>query len=716
MKARHLTASGLLMLVTGCGGNVLSTASYASATDDHGTWKHLLPGQRIVLHAPAGSVCPAMSGASFSELESGGVPLAGHPSAARAQVLEIVDSRVKTGPDGFVGLEVRAKSGQSSWIKLPAGSRAECVRKAPDNVDEVAALVGKRLGFAPWRPECKQVVAVGDAPAAMLVDADPGVPLEVDSFAMGAPRAADRMQGKPGDALWVVMTGGALEVRADSAKACFAPGGQQPTGVTELLRQPMGRCTQNDDGGKTHLECRSTLGVWSGTTTDRSVELRAVRRTLGAVHFLDGTPVSGARYAKAVVSVTQGAAGDPRGRALNQALDRSVRRAIENDPSGNVRISSPGAADVTYLLHVEVSDLRIGELERIETTGESQYKIRDEIRDNPDKPAAEQRVVQARSTLAEAEREYREERRTWEQAKQAAIDECRRQAEQVKNDSNRAWANAGCDVASVLGHLVEPSDSDVRSAQSEVTEAESELAGMPDTITVPIMGTWTYPKIVYRRATGATLKLAMRSAGESEPTVVSMKLDHRWEDYEVQADGAHNVKGHEPDRRPIQSDDALVPFVAEKASQMLAVRLRAALSQAAIEQARQAFLAAGNSPSKPGFEAVDAIAFETAGGRIERAVLRGEATLAEGAPFALPVRSAKPAPGACMLAVAVADGASATDLALASKDGTVADLRGGSLAVIEACDGEPLGELSLSSKLGGTARWGLYLTRSEQKP
>jgi hypothetical protein len=719
MRAPTQIAALAALMLGACGGNVLSTASYADASGDENGWKHFMPGQRIVLHAPAGVACPAVSGASFEEIESGGVALEGHRAAAKALLFEIVDSRVKTGLAGFIALEVRTKNGASSWLKLPAGSRCDCVLAAPKGVDEVVALEGRKLAFLPWRPECRELAAVGEAPAAMLIDADPGLAFEVQSFAVGARSPLARREGKPGGALWLVMNGGTLEVRADVVKSCFgAPDEKRPELITALIRMPAGRCSESDDGGKRHIECRSTLGAWSGVVADRALDLRAVRRSLGAVHFVDGQPVSGARYAKAVVAVTQGAAADPRGRELYRALDQSVRRAIVSDGSGSVRISTPGAADVTYKLHVEVSDLSIGPLERHETTDQSEYKIRDDVRDNPDKPRARERVQTARDALRDAEQSYQEEVRLWEQAKQAALDECRRQAEQMKSDANRMMASSTCDIASVAGQLVKPGDSALRNARSELADAESTLAGTPDTITVPIMGSWTYKKTLYRRATSAQLKLTMQGVNDAQPSVVPIPLSHQWEDYEVDADPAHNVKGNRPEPRFLQSDDALVPFVAEKASAALAVRLRAALSQAAIEQAMRAFREAGNAPPKPGFEAVDAIAFETAGRRLDRVVLRGEATLASGAPFALPVRSAKPGAGSCLLAVAVAETGSATDLALTAPDGAVADLRGGSLALVEVCDGDtrPIEQLSLASKLGGKARWGLYLTRADAKP
>lgn len=713
----HFTAA-LAVAASACGGKVVSTARYASTTGQEVAWKPLLPGQRVVLHAPEGVACPVHAGGSFAELEKGGTPLSGHESTRKARVFDIVDSQVKTGLGGFVALQVREKGGATSWLKLPAGSEPACVFPAPAGIDEVAALAGKKLGYAPWRQSCRTIQAVGEAPAAMLVDAEPGLEFEVDSVAIGAASASARAAGKAGGELWAVLNGGALEVRADTLKQCFVPAGtERPAQVTEFVRLPLGRCTQSDDEGQPHVECRSTLGVWSGTRTDRAVELRAVRRTLGAVHFVGERPVAGARYAKAVVAVTQGAATDPRGALLNQALDQAVKRAIENDPSGSVRVAPSGSPDVTYKLHVQVSDLNIGPLEKQNSTGQSQYKIRDEVRDNPDKPAARQRVEVARGALGQAETDYAEEVRRTEALKQAAIETCRRQAEQMKSDSNRTAVGAACDIGSIAAQFIQPSRDGVQSARDELTNAQAALAGMPDTITVPIMGTHTYPKLIYRRATSATLALSMQGVQEASPSVLTLRIAHRWEDFEVEGDAAHNVKEHRPDPRPIRSDDALVPFVAERASAELAVRLRAALSQAAVEQAKRAFAEAGNPPPKPGFEAVDAIAFDIAGKRLERVVLQGEAQLTDAAPFALPVRTARPAAGGCVLAVAVADGGAATALSLSTPDGAVADLRASSMAVVEACGDEvaAIKTLALSSKTGGAARWGLYLTRSEDK-
>ena len=192
-------------------------------------------------------------------------------------------------------------------------------------------------------------------------------------------------------------------------------------------------------------------------------------------------------------------------------------------------------------------------------------------------------------------------------------------------------------------------------------------------------------------------------------------LVHEWSDYEVQGDNAHNVKGHSPDRGPIQNAEALVPFVAEQASKRLAAELRSAISEAAIERAVKAFRASGNAPPQPGFETVDAMAFDTAGRRLKRVEFRDRAQLARGAAFTLPAGAAQLAPGECLLGVAVAADASTLDLAIYTPDRRHADFRGGRAAVIEVCQGQPntasvVERMLLESKSGGEARWGLYRT------
>jgi hypothetical protein len=269
---------------------------------------------------------------------------------------------------------------------------------------------------------------------------------------------------------------------------------------------------------------------------------------------------------------------------------------------------------------------------------------------------------------------------------------------------------------------VQPSHDAVDAARQELANAETAFASTPDTITVPIMADWPYTKKIYSRSTSATLTISMRSNDAPRATVLSVPLSVTWNDYEVAADPPHNVEGHQPDQGPINDQEALIPFVADQASAALATRLRAAISNATVEQAMKAFIAAGNEPPKPGYEGVDAVAFEAAQTRLARVVLRGKADLgAGGSAFVLPSKAARLAPDECLLAVAVAPSDGAIDLRMQTPNGSHGDLRGASLATVEVCRDEigtddSVGALELKSEVGGTVRWGLYRTSISAPP
>ncbi len=707
--------AALAALPLGCGGGMVATSRYATATDSgpDSAWEKLSPGHRIVVSPREG--CAVSSGASLADLEAGRVAAL---QGAGAQLFTIKDSLIKSGSDGFVALDVTPAPGQPLWLRLATGDQA-CVFAAPDHVDELNAMVRSRAVFAPWKPECSSIVAAGNAPAAVLTAGEGGNSFEVAGFELGAANAVDFAANKPGGSAWIALGGGALKVREDTFRSCFAkpeePAAQRPPGLEPLVRTAEGRCTKSDDRGKVHLECRTSLGIWEGPMTNNAIELALVRRTLGPVHFLDGRPVNGTRYARAVVAVTQGQAKDSRGQALYAAMDRAVTNAVTRDSGGDVRVAAPNSRDVTYRVHVEVSELSIGELSTREVTETTEYKAGEDVRPNPKKPEARQRVATAEQSLRDEEQNYREAVAVFEEAKRVAIEQCNNQANSMQDATAKQWAQTGCNVAEIAGGLVQPSESGVTNARNELSEAESELASTPDTITVPIMKDWNYTKRIYARSTRAVLALSMQSADAPQPTVKTIPLAHEWSDYEVQNDGAHNVKGHSPDRGPIQNAEALVPFVADQASKVLAAELRSAISEAAIERAVKAFRAAGNAPPQPGFETVDAMAFDTAGRRLKRVEYRDRAQLGHGGSFALPAGAAQLAPGECLLGVAVAADAATLDLALYTPDRRHADFRGGRAAVIEVCQSQPnisavVESMLLESKSGGEARWGLYRT------
>jgi hypothetical protein len=659
--------------------------------------------------------CAVSSATSLADVQAGRVaPLAG----AGAHLFTIKDSLVQPGSDGYVALDVTGAPAQPLWLRLASGDHA-CVFSAPQHVDQLAALARTRTVFAPWKPECSQLVATGIAPAAVLTAGEGGNFFEVAGFELGANGAADFVANKPGGTAWIALGAGNLKIREDSFKSCFArpedPMARRPPGLEPLVRTAEGRCTKSDDRGKVHLECRTSLGVWEGPMTNDALELALVRRTLGPVHFLDGRPVNGTRYARAVVAVTQGEAKDSRGQALYTAMDRAVMNAVARDSGGDVRVARPNARDVTYRVHVEVSELVIGELTTREVTETTEYKAGEDVRPNPKKPEARQAVETAAQNVEDEERDYQQAVAVFEEAKRVALEQCQNQVNSMQDGTNKQWAQTGCNVAEIAAGVVQPSESGVREARSALAEAESTLAQTPDTITVPIMKDWNYTKRIYGRSTRAVLALSMKAEDAPQPVVKRINLAHEWSDYEVQADHAHNVKGHSPDRGPIQNAEALVPFVADQASKRLAAELRSAISEATIERAVKAFRAAGNAPAQPGFEAVDAMAFDTAGRRLKRVEYRDRAQLGRGGSFTLPAGVAQLAPGECLLGVAVAADAAPLDLALYTPDRRIADFRGGRAAVVEVCQSQQVTaavveSMLLESKSGGEARWGLYRT------
>jgi hypothetical protein len=710
-----VSLSAVAVLPLGCGGGFMPTSRYASATDapPDSAWSALGSGRRIVVSSTAG--CPVTASASLRDLEAG---RAGPLTGPGAQLLTIRDSLVNTGAEPFVALEVAGRGGAPFWLKLPVGNAA-CVNPAPAHVDQLSALAGSRVVFAPWKPECSELAAVGTAPASVLTASNDGAAFEVGSFEMGSIRALDFAANKPGNGVWLTLGGGSLRVREDVLKSCFArpeePAARRPQSLEPLVKIAESRCQKSDDGGKAHVECRTSLGVWEGQMTDGALELSLVRRTLGPVHFLNDRPVNGARYARAIVAVTQGDARDSRGQALYAALDHAVRNAVGTESGGDVRITSPSARDVTYRVHVEVSELQIGELVTRELTETTEYKAGEDVRPNPKKPEALKRVETARQDLQQEEESYRRAVALFDEAKRVALEECQAKVNSMEDGVGKQLAQSGCNVAGVAGGLVQPSDSDLESARTELSEAESALEQMPDTITVPIMKPWSYTKRMYSRSTSAVLALSMQPVDSAQPAVKRIPLAHQWSDYEVQADPAHNVKGHSPDRNPIQNAEALVPFIAQQASHTLASELRSAISDAAIERAVKAFRASGNAPPQPGFETVDALAFDAAGKRLKRVEFRDRAQVPKGGSFALPAAVAQLGAGECLLAVAVGSDASTLDVALYTPDRRHADFRGGRAAMIEVCRAE-LGAASsvermlLESRSGGEARWGVYRT------
>ncbi|HHH31475.1 MAG TPA: hypothetical protein ENK57_24440 [Polyangiaceae bacterium] len=704
---RPLYAIASLCLLAACGPPRVASQTYALslANDPDATlpaaWAHFMPGERVVLAPSEG--CPVEIADDVDALEDQPGELKKAPWLEKASAWQIDDSMVRVADDtggGYLALAI-SQGTQHHWLRLDAGETLSCVQPVTPAIIAALKLRGTTQVFTPWKPGCREIQAAGHAPRSALLESEPGTTLQVDDVVFAPKLATD---SGPGGEPWVEMNNRTLRVRADVIASCFTDGAggaiEPPDDASAMLHMPAERCTEDEHDGKRHMKCTTTVGVWEGVTQDRAVALQLVHRTLGPVHFLDGRPVSGGRWADAVVAVTMGERSDSRVAALYDVMERTIAETVAAE-DGAVRIATVDDPAVTYRVDVEVSKVSIGELETRTSIETSEYQDGTRTEPNPKKAEARDRVANAEAAMAEAEADYQSDLAQGEALREGCISACN----EAKNQLARDLCKAGCKIPQV-------SQSGVNNARSELAQARAQLENTPDTIEIPIMKTWSYDKKHFARSTDATLSIVMQPTG-GEARRFTIPLSMRWTDYEVEADPEHNVKGHRPDRGPIDNANALVPFIAKQANARLSEKLRAAISQATIREALAA-LAAEGTQAKAGYEDVDAMAYALAGRRLRTPVQRGRGAVpASDRPYPLPAKAAPLTGDECLVAVAVVADGGAT-ITIRGNDGRHGDLRDKSYAAVEICGSELPGDtrvvddLAIFSRSGSNVRWGLY--------
>ncbi len=717
---RNTHAAMLLFAVAGCG-PTLVPAEKALPDDAPGVAELralLAPGQRVALReAPA---CDALVAPDLETLLAGQGTALVHAPRGKTPGLFRVDRsivRLKKGDaPGLLAVKLVDDGGAGTWVGMETGKPLACLLPADEAIVTATTLSGKKVVFTPWKETCHRIEARGVGATSTLIENEAGGPLSVGGLV-----------SLEGDQPWLGLERDTLRVPYDVLRDCFsdagAKAGEESRGALALLRTPVGRCTRSDDGGKDHVECRSTVGVWEGHFAESArISLRLVRRTLGPVHFTDGRPVDGRRYARTVVAVFTGRPHDERERALYTTMEGSIAKALA-EGDGSIRVATGTDPRVGYRLQVDATDLRIGELAQRQVDATSQYQDGERDVPNPAYAGAEAAARAAADQVEAAQRHHAEQVEQYQKNKEtidAARQVCLQGCDGYTNPIQRTGCKTACEGGSAVVGVVNgpPTMAEIGAAQEAAQRARETLASTPPTVKEPILKAWTYPKTELSRSASASLRVTLEPKG-APAQVIAIPLAHTWSDYEVKADGRHNVAGHDPDRGPIEKPEALVPWLAQKASEALAERLRVVLEQAEIEDAKKAL--AGSDKGKPGFEAVDAKAIDAAGSRLKQAAQRGRANLRAGSPLSLPSEAVSLGRGDCVLAVAVVeDTNAAAGLTLASADGGFADLRGKRFAVVEACQGDlPAGQdavrLSLMSASGGEVRWGLYRTSGVAK-
>ena len=677
----------LLASSTACGGGGLR----ATSTIAEGDWKAVKEGQELVIFSGAAQ-CATKYGKTQAELKSGGGALvsdAPWAKSASAWTIEtsLVDDLGAESPDLYLELQ-KADSTERVWLYSKSATQLECVHPATPGVREANLALGKSFVWAPWKATCTDIVAGGTRFKALIEGTPDGASYPVDRVTLTSSGPL------------VNLAGGELLVSPATFQGCFAEVGNAEAkspdvGALALLRVSPERCESEHQGSSTHIACRSTVGAWSSDESG----IHGVRRTLGPIHFLDGKPVNGKPFARAVVAMDTGKASSSRETTLYTAI-RSAASDLISHGDDSVRIAPLGDPSVTSNVKIVVRDVTIGELRTTHAQLSSRYVVSTETVRNTNKDSARTQLEQAEQLVSQKRDECNSMPSTDFSASQACVDRC------VANSGGLAAATCGftCKDAGGNSGAKDECNNAVDRAQSALESARGEYNSMSDTITNTVYGDWPYDRTDYARKVTAVIQTESSSIGTSQKQATD-PLEFEATDYEVAGDSKHNVDGHSARRDFIDSPDSILPNLAERASGIAIKRLREALSQGAIDAALRA-LAASGGQAKPGFEVVDAMAFDVVGKRLIKAERYGDTS------GALPTQDFALATGECLLAVAVSADASG-EVLLHTADGRFADERKRPFATLELCSGEWTGAKPPATVMeGAKVHWAVYRTRN----
>lgn len=709
-----IACAGVLLgacTAAGCGARATTIADYVSDPAQAKAWQALRPGERIVVFDPDGN-CPVVVAPTVAALDKSAEPISKQPWGAGAAIFTIVNSTFQptSGDTGDVVLRVVGSDAHAIAMRWSPDGKHSCVWPYSKEVEEALPLAGRKKVFTPWKPECTRIEASGTSPDGVLIESDPGQIVQIEGVELGS-WSAEKLRSwewQEPVVVWFKANRGTLHLRGDTLRTCFAdpgePAATPPEDPTARLRTDPSRCSTDEVGGKKHMVCATSLGVWEGIANHQAVSLQFVRRTLGRLHLLDGHPVTGGRFARTVVGVRMAAPSQERERLLYSSMERVVASVLSGD-DGMVRVAPAGDPSVTLQVAAGVKDLKIGDLQVQEEKQQAEYEHHKETRSNPDKPKAQAAVEVARGELEQARETFQRKREEDKQRHETCMNGC--------NSISDANARSGCQLGcGVVSAVTAESDSGVVAARAKLAEAEQTLGSTPDTIEVPIMAKWDYTRKNYSRSISATLEMDLGFRSGSKHSTA--QLSDAVTDYDVDDDPGHNVKGHKANRDIIDRPESLLPLIAERLSVHLDKELRAAVNQEMQEAAMRAFAESGGEAPKPEYQAVDAMAFQAVGKRLRKAFQRGAGNPKPGEPVALPSAAVDLGPEDCLLAVAVSEGSTSAAIRLSTPSGTHADLRGKSFALVEICGSEldgkagSAGELVLNASEEARARWGLY--------
>lgn len=716
-------------------------------------WARLIPGTNVVVTPARGCVEEVVTSAGSTS----GVPLEPATWKGNEQQWTIVDAALLSGEDGHLALTLRAaSSNETRVLRIPAGKAPVCVAEA-GQAGASAARLGKAMRFDPTLATCTHVEAKGPAVGVVLRNEDPSPVVFTrlvlaGEHATDADASADAKSKRGAVTAWASTKSGDLRVRGDVLATCFLPDASgakaagdddddddddapatghakhKPKAKTKdaasaspgtnafaLLHLDPRRCTKSEAPQGDHVTCTVPVGVWQGVDDgDETLSLRLVRRTLDPMHFLGGRPVDGRGFASTIVALETAPSSDPRVQAVDDRLRSSVERVLAADDG--IRVSKSDQDTPNLRLRLDVSQLNVSDASWTTTSVPHEYQVGTKQEPNPKKERAQAAVEAARDGVPHA-REACDEKK--EDAKNK-YEECMNAVHAAANMANgqtertmNSTGEAGCQIWRATMDTTCP---EIEEAQRKLDQAREEEADTPATIDVPVMKKTSYPKRTVTRNVTATVQLSGTLDGAALPSA-PQPFTRALSDYEVIAKPEEQVPGHAATASWIQNPDAAVPEISALLAEWVATQAKALVSRARLERAKAELKASGEDVElKPGFEAVQALAFEVAGARLKKMARSGTLVAKKGKALPLP-SDVNVHYGECLLAIALLPEGSAGGVELSTSDRAVADLRGRAFADVEVCPrerdpGASAAGIALStSEDGANVRWALFKTR-----
>lgn len=587
-------------------------------------------------------------------------------------------------------------------LAIKTGEKIDCLIQWTEALERLHSVVGTTVSFRPSGEGCNALALKGDGVRKLVENSAVVRTFEVTAITV------NEQGGKATPWLRV----GDIEVRHDVLASCFAPvsGGEgvldanAPAPKERAFEQVAGAypgtCHPSRDGGG--VECVSSIAVWQGKLRDNQVDLRRVRRTLGAVLMRDGAIGAAPVSERVVVNVVE--VRNQRIATVRQGVTAAIAE-LASRPVAGVAVGDASQGPGDLRVDVELKDLMLGRLTTAKQPATSEYILRYEDKYNTAYDEAQTAANSARTARDVANSAYQQALTQYETTKKA----CEMAGREAKKLVGGVWGSvlgavgeAGCDIA------LAPSNEEMVKAEVALSTAESTLSTTPRYVKAPVMAPWNYEKTTYRRSVGVKVVLRIQDTKSGVTETRTVPVEHVWEDFAVMRDEPHNVEAHEVAAAMLSSADGLLPDLAAKVEGAVRATMGQRIVEIGLPPARTALAAAFGATM--GDQLLDSSAYLVARDRLRGALGRGEVTVKAGEPATASLGAIAVPPKSCLMVVAVASDMSRR-VKLAAKGGRIADNRGVVPAYFEVCgENDGLGTIELTSDGDGSVRWAAYST------